>query len=295
MQNKNTGHNKLLAFLYILPVIIILGCLVYYPGIQGIKEGFFNKHLLKPVYKYVGLQQYKDLFFNHDYYGLIWQVTVKYFFTVVIGAMILGFIFALALDFQFKGKNLVLSLIFIPWILPETIVGTFWKWILNAESGIMNHMLYSMGFIEEYVNWLGNSDLALWMACFVMIWRTYPFVTIMLLAGLQGIPKQLYEAAKVDGATKIQVFLHVILPQIKYVLTITSIIISSWILKLMGIPYVLTGGGPYRTTEIYPLFVYKSAFKHFDFGQAAAAGNILFLILTVLGIIYVKKIVFKEG
>ena len=206
----------------------------------------------------------------------------------VAARYVLGLIAALLLNEDFKGRGLFRVLIIIPWAIPVVVACLVWILMFDYQYGIINHILETIGFLSSPIAYLGDVRAALPAAMVVNIWKGFPWVAIMLLAGLQTIPVGLYEAAVLDGASAWKKFRHVTLPMLRPVSAVVFLLLVVWTVKDFAILYVLTGGGPANSTELLTVYVYKSAFKFFRMGEAAAGGVVLLLISLFFTIIYLK-------
>jgi multiple sugar transport system permease protein len=200
----------------------------------------------------------------------------------------LGLLAALLLNERFAGRSLVRSAILIPWIIPGIVAAVTWKWLYHPNFGMVNHLLTGLGLTPTYTNWLADLRWALPAVLLVNIWKSFPFAMMMLLAGLQSAPADLYEAARVDGATAPQRLIYLTLPLLRPVLLVVALLLTIWNLSTFTYIYVLTGGGPVRQTEVLGVYIYAMAFQNFKFGQAAAAAVILFIIATLLSVAYLR-------
>lgn len=292
-QMTRKQREALTGLVYIFPAFVLIGMFILYPAFHGLRLSFYRVHLVRPGRPFVGLAQYAAVL--HDpLFPLTVKNTLVYTAVVVPTALCFGLIFALALNKDFPFKNIVRALVFIPWVLPEIVVASFWKYMLDGHSGIINELLVRMHIIDSYKAWFGSKETALITAALVMAWRTYPFMTILLLGGLQVIPRELYEAAKVDGASVVQSFRYITIPLLRYVLAIAGIIATLWALQSFGIIYVLTGGGPMDSSRIISLTIYDIGFSFFRLGRAAAFSGLLFVVVLTLAIIYVRQLKVME-
>jgi len=206
--------------------------------------------------------------------------------TAVFFKMIIGLAGALLLSMSFRGRNLIRSLLFIPWTLPVFVVALLWLWQLDTK-GAINVVLRKIGL--QPVTWLGI-QYAMPSIILVNVWKGFPFYMISLLAGLQAIPTEIYEAASIDGATNLQKFIYVSLPGIKPVFLTVIMLSTIWTFSEFITIYLITGGGPARTTTTLPLFIYEQAFASFDFTGACAA-SVLILPLFIALIYGIMKII----
>jgi multiple sugar transport system permease protein len=215
--------------------------------------------------------------------------------TFVSGTVLLhltvGLAVALALNSQIRARKLWRVLMILPWTIPDVISGLVWRFMYNPTSGIVNFALRGMGLTDGYPEWLGNADLALPSVIFADVWRGYPFVMVILLAGLQSISPQLREAARVDGASAWQEFRHVVFPLLRPIVIIAAALDTIWQFRRFGLVYNMTGGGPGRITEILSLNIYKEYFRFFNYEYASAMAVALGAIMLIASLVYVRAAV----
>jgi multiple sugar transport system permease protein len=207
--------------------------------------------------------------------------------------LVLGFVVALALNAAVRGKKLFRVIAILPWTVPDVISGLIWRFMYNPTSGIINDVLMRIGIGGEYIEWLAQPGLALPSVIFADVWRGYPFVMIILLAGLQAIPKELYEAARVDGASKLQEFFYVTIPGVMRIMLIALALDTIWQIRRFGLIYNMTLGGPGHVTEILSLYVYKHYFKYFNFEYASAIAVVMAVMMLAISYPYIKTITRK--
>jgi multiple sugar transport system permease protein len=205
---------------------------------------------------------------------------------VVVVGLPLSLGIAIVLNEQFVGRGLLRGLLLVPWAIPPVVNGTIWNLILHGDVGTLNGVLYELGFISKYVIWLGEPTLALVTVSLAVAWRWLPFMTLLLLAGLQTIPDEIYEAAKVDGAKAWQRFWYVTLPSIRSVLLTVAIIQAIWTTKMFAEFYTLTQGGPSYSTTVMYHWIYKQGFEFLRLGYASALAYILGIFTSILIVIY---------
>ena len=176
----------------------------------------------------------------------------------------------------------------LPWLLPEVVVALIWKWLFNPTYGLINFILNNLGIIDSDVSWFDSSFSAMAGIIFIAIWKGYPIVMIMMLAGMKNIPKERYEAAAIDGATRLQQFRHITLPGLKPIIVVTCILETAWWFKHFTIVWLMTNGGPAGATRVVSIDIYQQAFGNFEFGKAAAESVIILIILLSTSYIYSK-------
>jgi multiple sugar transport system permease protein len=201
----------------------------------------------------------------------------------------IGLVAALLLNKPFKGRGFARAIFLFPYVAPVISAAFIWKWIFDPSvSGVMNWALMNVGILDEPISWFGQRGLALIMVVFFEGWRYFPFAMLMLLARLQAIPQELYEAAAVDGAGTIRKFWHITLPELRYVLGTIFLLRLIWTFNKFDDIFLLTGGG--AGTRVLPILTYQFSFKQFYFGQGAATAMILFIVVVVFMVVYVRTV-----
>lgn len=275
-------------WLFLLPVLVVLLLLFGYPLINSIVMAFQNYKLTAPNDIYFnGFENLKKLFGDPD--GLmILKNSIIYVVISVAGQFLLGLTLALALKKQFKGRGLYQSIVFLPWAFSGFVVGLIFRWSFNGEYGVVNNLLMKLGIIDNNIAWLGTPGYSLAVVIIAMIWMGIPFFAIMILAALQSIPADVYEAADVDGCGTVRQFFQITLPYIKPTLITTVLLRTIWIFNSLDLVVIITDGGPANSSQTLPAYMYSKAFGSYDFGFAAALGVMLMIILGLYALIFLK-------
>lgn len=281
---KNDGY------LFVAPIVFVLAALIVYPMVYGFYISFFNTNLVNK-WKFVGLKYYIDAFTEPAFYSSV-LLTFKFMLLVVIGHFVFGFILATLLNREFKGRTIFRVIFMLPWMFPEAVIALLFTWIMNPMYGVLNDILKSLGIINSNMSWLGSKELAFVSVVFVCIWKGFPLVMTMILAGLQSISKDLYEAAMIDGANKWKQFMYITIPALKPILGTVVILDSVWWFKQYTLVYTMTSGGPGTATNLISLSIYGTAFNDLRFGKGAAWGILVFIICYLINAIY--KVVLKD-
>lgn len=271
------------GWLLLLPALLVLLLVYAYPILRSIWLSLYTQNLgteLQPVF--TGLDNYGRMVQDGRFWQSILNTTV---FTVssLIFELILGMCIALVLNQAFRGRSAVRTIAIIPWALPTALIATTWAWIFNAEFGVWNDILMRLGIIGEGqgINWLGNPTLAMMAVIAADVWKTTPFISILLLAGLQSISGDLYEAHAIDGATAWQSFRQITLPLLMPQILIASLFRFAQAFGIFDLIAVMTGGGPAGATETVSIYVYATIMRYLDFGYGAALVVITFLVLIL--------------
>lgn len=282
-QSRPTG----VAVLLVLPALLVLGFVLFYPIGLAIYSGFFDIGMMNlNNQRFVGWENYRKMAETPAFWASL-RVTVIYTIGVVAGAYLTGLGGALLLNKPFRGRALARTLIIIPWAIPQVVTVMIWNWMLDANYGVVNYFLQTLHVIQSNLQWRAMPDLALISVVGVTIWSTYPVSLVMLLAGLQSIPRDLYEAAAVDGSNAWQRFWHITWPGLFPVNLVLILLLSlTAFTRVVTIIYLMTAGGPAGATETLPIQTYLQAFKFFRMGYASAVGTVVLGIAVAFSIVY---------
>lgn len=286
--HKRNNHS-IIPWMMLSPAIMMVGGFILYPALNAILLSFTSTNLLNlDAQKFIGFENFRKIFSDINF-----PVALKNSFIWVVGCvglqLILGMTGALILNQKFKGRAIVRGLVLIPWATSSILVTLMWSWMLDPNLGIINGLLIRFHILDLPFNFLGNLHTSLATIIFIDVWQGVPFFAIMILAALQGVPGEIIEAAKVDGANAWQTYWKVILPLIMPAVLITTILRMIWTANYMDLILQLTNGGPINTTLTMPLYSYHSGYLSFDFGKSAAIALLQSLILGVLVIFYVRQ------
>jgi ABC-type sugar transport system permease subunit len=280
------------GYLLIAPAFLTLLAVIGYPLAMAIAMSLRKIILIKPHLgqPFVGLENYRSVIEAPYFWNAVWQTGV-WTGTNVVVQVALGLAIALLLNNRFPGRGLARGLMLIPWITPSVVAVLTWKWMYDAQFGIINQFLVEFGLLERSVAWLGNTGTAMGAVIIESVWKGTPFVFVMLLAGLQGIPGELYDSAKVDGADGWRRFRFITLPLLKPTIVIAATLTTIYTFNNFPAIWLMTEGGPLRSTETLTILVYKHAFQAFNFGEASAIGVITFLVLLLFVVLFGREYV----
>ena len=270
------------GFLFVLPAIVVLAILIVYPiAYTGLLSVTNQKG------EFVGLTNFAIMAKAGVTHTAVWNtfyyVGGSIFFQIVLGTAV-----GILLNQKFRGRGIVRSLTLIPWVIPGIVAATTWAWMFHTEFGIINYMLTSAHIVEEPVGWLTSRNVVMPALIAINVWKLFPFVAIMVLAALQTVPNELYEAARVDGASFMQEVRFVSLPSIRPVLVAITLLLVIWGLNAITIIYTITRGGPANRTLITPIQIFRHAFEAFQFNQAAALSVMFFAFTLIFVAIYIR-------
>lgn len=286
---KHKFKRNYYGYLYVAPLIFVLCAILLYPIIRVAVMSFQNWYIIRPEQSgtFVGLANYRELYNSPEFKSSV-IISVIYILVTVPARYALGFASALLLNQEFKGRAIARALLIIPWAVPEVVTCLVWILMYDKDFGIINAMFRNIGFITNNVGYLQNTSIALNAAMVVNIWKGFPFVAIMLLAGLQSIPTEILEAARVDGTNAFQRFRYIIVPLLKPVSSVVFLLLVIWTIRDFGIVYILAKGGPSQATEVLPIYIYKMAFTNFDFGVASSGGMVMLICALIFAFFYIK-------
>ncbi|GAB4055327.1 carbohydrate ABC transporter permease [Catellatospora paridis] len=278
--------DRTFGFLLTLPALVLFGAIVFYPLVGSLTTSLFEQSLVQPGREFVGLDNFRAVL-DDQFWPVLWNTLV---FTGLgtLAPFLIGFALALALNTRLPGRALLRGAFLFPWVIPGVVVSFAWLWIFNANYGLLNGILVRLGLIAEPVSWLGDPDTAMYAVIVAKTWASFPWIMVMLLAGLQTVPAVLHEAAGMDGAGVLRRFWHVTLPHLRGIIGIVVLLEIIWNFQHFDTIYVLTGGGPAGATTTFAVAVYDTAFKGFDLGRAGALGALWLVLLLVLVVVYVR-------
>lgn len=287
-------RTEIQAYAFIAPSIIILCVLLVYPLGDVFRLSFYESSIWGDTF--AGLANYRRLLAD----GTFWQA-FRQTIIFVAGSVLCHFFIALGLALLLHQninrlfRNFFRGLFILPWLISPTVAAMIWVLMYNP-FGVLNGLLVSLGLMAEGQNlaWLGNPQTSLLAVTIVNIWRGFPFMLVMLLAGLQGIPEELYEAAMIDGANMWQRFIYITLPSLKGIIFTITVLDAIWTFRHFDLTFIMTGGGPVNSSEVLATSIYSHAFRNFDMGYASAQAITMLIILLILGMGYIRQIG-KEG
>lgn len=271
------------------PAVLVTLAIVFFPMIQTAWMSLHEYVLFRPKkFDWVGLKHYLAVF-QDEVFWISLRHTVIWIAVTVPAQAALGLATALLLNQQFPWRPLARALIIIPWALPSVVIALMWAWIYDSNYGILNDLLLRIGILEASVPWLANPDTALYAIILTLTWQGFPFFAVMILAGLQSIPRSYYEAASLDGASPLRQFWHITLPGISGVLFTAILLRTIWVANSMDVIFVMTGGGPGYATYTLPLYAFLEARTNLDFGYGSALAMTFTLLLLGVVVLYLRR------
>ncbi len=286
-------EDPLFGYFLIIPILVWISVTLFYPLLRAIYTSFLNIEFLGETGRFIGWDNYARLLGDKEF-RLSFVRTLVWSGANVLLQIILAFFAALVLDLEFKGQKFIRNWILLPWVIPVVVLAMIFRWMLDPTLGVVNYVLQNTNAISSPVPFLGSVDWVMITAIFVNSWRWFPFYAVMILASLQIIPPQLYEAAKIDGASPFQQFCYITLPHIMPVLVPVILICSLWAVNVFDMIWLLTRGGPGNATQTFPIFIYQKGFQEYRLSQAATAAVFMFIFLLVYGTIYLGTVTLEE-
>lgn len=280
------------AYAVSAPMFVYLLIVLFLPVCWGLYISFTDKMIGGEAH-FTGLTNYVKLLHNTGFHNAVLN-TVVYTVFSILGKLVFGLMMALILNFEFKGRNLARALMIIPWTLPNIVAVLNWRWIFSDTGGVANFLLEKLGLIDSSLIWLGDSTLAMIAVLVANIWRGTPFFGISILARLQTIPKDYYEAAELDGAGTFRKFRYITLPSIMDVTLLTMLVSTIWTINEFESVWLLTGGGPSGATEVIGVFSYRTAMTNMQLGQAVAVSVLAMPVLLLLIGLVSRKMLRQE-
>jgi len=287
--SSQASRNVRVAFYFLSPALAVLALLLVYPVVYSIWLSLTDArlsagHLDAP---FTGLENYFRML-SDKAVGAALLNTIYFTVVEVSSVVFLGLLTALLLNHPMARWSGFRVLLLLPWAIAPVANAVLWKWIYNSNYGILNTLLVELGIIETNKTWLGDPFGALNMILIVDIWKSTPFIAILLLAALQNIPKSLYRAARVDGASSWEAFRYITLPSLKTAIAIAVVLQTIWSLRTFDLIFVLTKGGPADGTVVMNFLAYRVTFNFLNFGYGAALANVIFIASLLLSIFYVR-------
>ena len=272
----------------VAPALLVIVCVVLVPVINAISMSFQNYDMRRPKnIHFIGLENYIKAF-NDE---LFWSSLGRTFLWVLFGVglqFIFGFALALLLNKNFKGRGAVRAVSLIPWVTPGVLIGLMWRWMYDGNYGVINDILLKLGIIKKAIPFLAQTSTSFPGVIVTIVWQGIPFFALMILAGLQGIPAELYEAATMDGANGRQKLFRVTIPSIKNTIYVTTLLRIIWVANSVDVIFNMTEGGPAYSSQTLSVYIYNRA-NVLDMGYASAMAIIMAALLALVAVPYVKK------
>lgn len=281
-------QERLFPYLATVPALLVVALFTLYPLAYAVRISLYRYLLTQPNnHPFVGLKNFREVVTSYYFLSSL-RVTALYTLSALSAVLVFGFLIALLLNTKIRTAVVLRIVILLPWSIPAVISGLLWKWILNADFGALNGLLYSLGLIKSYIPFLADPALARLSLVIAHVWKEAPLVAIFFLAGLQLIPNELYEAARIDGGGAWSLLRYVTLPLLRPTLLVVTVYETMVAILTFDVIYVLTGGGPADATALISWFAYAEIFKALNLGHGIALSIVIALITLGLILLYLR-------
>ncbi len=288
-------------YLMVIPALVCIGFVSLYPSVRSVLMSFYNIDLLKANTPFVGLANYEKFFSNATSIRVLFNTFFWAVCSVCLGTII-AMITAMQLNKPFRGRAAFRSIFLAPWVTPPVVVASIWAVLLNRDLSPINGILMSLGLVETPIAFLADPTVywgflskPMLYLIVINLWNMQPFMVVMFLAGLQTVPKELYEAATVDGASKSRQFRHITLPLLAPVMETTLLLQCIWQFNNFNLSYLVTKGGPLNTTELLAVRVYTESMINFKYGYGAAISVVMVLVTLVPALMYISRVIRQQN
>ncbi len=295
VRRKARLWDRIYPYLSISLPLLVIALFTIYPVLYAVRISFYQYILTKPkVHPFVGLKNFTNVISSYYFTNSLINTAI-YTVAAVIGVLLFGLAVALLLNTKVRLSNWLRIIILLPWAIPAVVAGLMWKWMLNSDFGLLNGFLYAIGLIKDYIPFLADPVLAKVSLVIAHIWKEGPLAAIFFLAGLQLIPMELYEAARIDGGGGWRIFRFITLPMLRPIILIVMVYETLTAILVFDLIYVLTGGGPGDATAMISWFAYAEIFKGLNLGHGIALSIIIALITLVLILLYLRVLRTEES
>ncbi len=277
----------ILAYLLVGPLVLWLAATILYPLISAIHLSLLNVKVIGSGGDFVGFANYQQVLGNAKFWAALGRSAVWVISNALLQTLV-AFATALILKQRFRGRGLARIWIILSWIVPTVVVVIIWRWMLGTSGGIVNYLLVALGITPQPIGFFSTGTGAFSALVFINSWRWFPLTAVILLAGMQGIPEELYEAASVDGANGWQRFRKITLPSLQPVLFVLGLVGTLWSVNVFDIIWLLTSGGPSSATTTLPVFIYDTAFKQYNLSRASAASVLMGIVLLIFAVLFMR-------
>ncbi|MCY8039313.1 sugar ABC transporter permease [Bacillus paralicheniformis] len=277
---------------YLFPAVLFMLALIGYPLIYNMILSFQNVSLANIASKdisFIGIDNYQRLAQDKVFWASL-KNTLLYTAGSVVFQFAIGFLLALFFSMKFRLAPFLRGLMMVSWLIPLTVTALLFKFMMASNEGVFNQLLLSWGMIDNPIPWLSDPKISIWSVIIANIWVGIPFNMLLISAGLSSLPEDVYESASLDGANAFQKFIHLTLPLLRPVITVVMMLGFIYTFKVFDLVFVMTGGGPVHATEVLSTVSYRYSFDEFQFSMGAASANVLFFILLLVSLVYLRLI-----
>ena len=280
------------GYFYLFPAVLFMLALIGYPLIYNMILSFQNVSLANIASQdisFIGIDNYQRLAQDKVFWASL-KNTLLYTAGSVVFQFAIGFFLALFFSMKFRLAPFLRGLMMVSWLIPLTVTALLFKFMMASNEGVFNQLLLSWGMIDTPIPWLSDPNMAIWSVIIANIWVGIPFNMLLISAGLSSLPEDVYESASLDGANAFQKFIHLTLPLLRPVITVVMMLGFIYTFKVFDLVFVMTGGGPVHATEVLSTVSYRYSFDEFQFSMGAASANVLFFILLLVSLVYLRLI-----
>ncbi|MDD2417987.1 MAG: sugar ABC transporter permease [Oscillospiraceae bacterium] len=286
MHNRKSGF---WPYLLVLPALLVVMAVVFIPAFNAVLMSIQSYDLRRPSeIGFIGLENYIGVMQDSLFWESLWRTLLWVVFGVGF-QFVFGFILALLLNRPFGGRGLARSVSLIPWVTPGVLIGLMWRWIYDGSYGVLNDILLKLGFIDEAIPFLARLSTVFPAVIVTIIWQGIPFFALMLLAGLQGVPGELYEAADIDGANVFQKFFRITVPSLRNTIYVTTLLRIIWVANSVDVIFNMTGGGPAYASQTLSVYIFNKA-NALNLGYSSTMSVILTVLLLLVAVPYLKNL-----
>lgn len=288
-RKKGRYGSPLTGYLMLIPAVLLIMLTQLYPFLYGLGLSFTDYNLINPRGpRFIGLQNFADILTKDTTFWNVIGFSIIYTLGIVVFSYLLGLILAMLLNRPIRFRGFFRAIVLIPWVISSMVMASNWLWLLNDRFGFINQILQRIGLTQKPILFLATAGMARFTVTAIGVWRNLPFMTVTLLAGLQGVPADLYEAAKIDGAGPLQTFRYITLPMIRGVTLISTTLMFIWAFNGFENIFLLTEGGPVGATMVVPIYAYQTAFMRSQMGYASALSVVLMVIMLIFSAIRLR-------
>ena len=277
----------LLAYFLVGPLVIWLTLTILYPLLSAIHLSLLDVKVIGSGGEFVGLANYEYMLNSNRFWSALGRSAVWVISNAVLQTLI-AFITALILRQRFHGQGIARTWVILSWIVPTVVVVIIWRWLLGTSGGIVNYLLVAVGIIPEPIGFFSSGSSAFTSLVLINSWRWFPLTAVILLAAMQGIPQEYYEAAAVDGANAWQRFWKITMPSLQPVLFVLGLVGTLWSVNVFDVIWLLTSGGPSSATTTLPVLIYETAFKSYNLSRASAASVLMGIVLLIFAVLFIR-------
>ncbi|MBA2519233.1 MAG: sugar ABC transporter permease, partial [Chloroflexia bacterium] len=288
------ARNQRFILLCLLPASLALLAVIAYPLFYGFFLSLTDANPLSLEQEFIGFTNYRDILGDSVYQNSLW-LTIRFTAVIIAIEFPLAMILALLLNEPIRGRAIYRAMLLIPWVMPNVVAAIIWGWLYSPDFGLLNFALAELRLIDTYLSFTGDPNRALPAVIAVSVWKGLPFSTVVLLAGLQAVPADLYEAARVDGANAWQRFRDITVPGMLPIIVIVLVLRAVWSFNSFDLVYVLTGGGPGWATQLLSIYVYLTSFQYQQLGYGAAMAVTMLVVLAIPVAIFVRRTLPREA